>query len=32
MFAHFPDLDNEYFDWDEIMDPSNPEPVSPRPM
>ncbi|PUU73705.1 hypothetical protein B9Z19DRAFT_1134599 [Tuber borchii] len=28
MFAHFPDLDNEYFDWDEIIDPSSPEPVS----
>jgi len=28
VFAHFPNLENEYFDWDEIIDPSSPEPVS----
>ncbi|PUU73706.1 hypothetical protein B9Z19DRAFT_1134600 [Tuber borchii] len=28
VFAHFPNLDNEYFNWDEIMDPSSPESVS----
>ncbi|CUS12674.1 unnamed protein product [Tuber aestivum] len=28
MFANFPNLDDEYFDWDEILDPSSPEPVA----
>ncbi|CUS12673.1 unnamed protein product [Tuber aestivum] len=27
VFANFPNVDDEYFDWDEILDPSSPEPV-----
>ncbi|CUS12675.1 unnamed protein product [Tuber aestivum] len=28
VFAHFPNFDDEYFDWDEILDPSSPEPIA----
>ncbi|CUS12677.1 unnamed protein product [Tuber aestivum] len=28
VFANFPNLDDEYFDWDEILDPSSPEPIA----
>ncbi|CUS12685.1 unnamed protein product [Tuber aestivum] len=28
VFGHFPNLDDEYFDWDEIMDPKSPDPIA----
>ncbi|CUS12668.1 unnamed protein product [Tuber aestivum] len=28
VFANFPNVDDEYFDWDEILDPSSPEPIA----
>ncbi|CUS12671.1 unnamed protein product [Tuber aestivum] len=28
VFVNFPNVDDEYFDWDEILDPRNPEPIT----